>query len=72
MCDLVEELKKSRAGQPEIMGEVPSAMEVMSWKWDCDPELWQFVDFKAVYSYLRGSKSLAIPNEWRPLIPDQL
>ena len=72
MCDLVEQLKASRMGQPQIHGPIPSAMDVMGWEWPSDSQLWQFVDFSQVFTYLRGSKSLAIPVEWRTLVPSQI
>lgn len=69
MCDLVEDLKATCKGQPKTTGDLPSAFETMQMEWVSDMDMWQFVDFKEIYSYLRGSKRLQIPDMWRPLIP---
>ena len=72
VCDLLEPMKSTCKGQPCIEGPIPTAIETMSMEWFRDDELWQFVDFQETYRYLRGSKRLAIPDEWRPIIPDKL
>jgi len=37
--------------------------------WD---DLWGDADMVNVIRYLRGSKLLEIPDEWRPLLPKEL
>ena len=72
MCDLVEDLKATCRGQPKIIGHPPTAFETMQMDWVSDSDMWQFVDFQEIYSYLRGSKRLQIPDMWRPLVPKKL
>jgi len=70
---LMERMKSTCKGQPEIpAGQTPVAIEVMELEWECDPELWSFVDFGEIFTYLRGSKRLNIPDSWKHIIPRKL
>lgn len=72
MRDLVEQMKSTALGQPEIVGPPPSAIDTMQMVWDSDKALWGFVDFPEIFRYLRGSKKLQIPEIWKPIIPRRL
>eukprot|EP00435_Cladocopium_sp_Y103_P030334 s1704_g7.t1 len=61
MCNLVEEMKATCHGQPQINGPVPSAVDTMQLHWECDPELWQFVDFQeATEEELAGATGASV------------
>ena len=73
VCDLVESMKMTARGQPQItMVSTPAAIETIQLDWEFDPSLWQFVDFGEVFTYLRGSTSLKIPEPWNTIIPRKL
>ena len=72
MRDLVEQMKSTALGQPEIVGPTPSAIDTMQMVWVSDKALWGFVNFPEIFRYLRGSKKLQIPTIWKPLIPKRL
>ncbi|CAL1139816.1 unnamed protein product, partial [Cladocopium goreaui] len=62
VCDLVEGMKMTARGQPQItMESTPPAIETIQLDWEFDPSLWQYVDFGEVFAYLRGSTNLNIP-----------
>ena len=66
-------MKKTAMGQPQLPASgVPTAFDTLSADWSTSSELWEFVDFSQVYCYLRGSKSLNIPEEFRSIIPKRL
>ena len=62
VVDLIEEMKASSRGQPELGDAVPPAMTTLAMEWTSDHELWEFVEFDQVFTYLRGSKRLNIPR----------
>ena len=63
-------LKSTRSGQPQLPEVLPAATKTFqSMRYGVEAELWSFVKFEDVFVYLRGSKSLEIPNEWKELIP---
>ena len=35
-------------------------------------DLWPDAKLQEVFSYLRGSNKIAIPEEWRPVLPTNL
>lgn len=73
VCDLVEQQKATCKGQPLLPESgVPPAFYTIQTEWVSDDELWQFVDFKQLFTYLRGSKRLNMPIIWRTIIPDRL
>lgn len=72
ICNLVEKMKATACGQPQISGPVPDAVDTMRLEWECDPELWQFVDFHEIFVYLRGSTRLSLPEIWQSVIPRKL
>lgn len=70
MVDLIEEMKANARGQPALPDDIPSAFITMStFEWECDPNLWRYVNFTQLYKYLRGFKKLHIPSEWRCIVP---
>ena len=70
VCDLVESMKRTSRGQPQLpMESTPPAIETIQLDWEFDPSLWQFVDFREVFTYLRGSTNLKIPEPWKTIIP---
>ena len=79
---LMERMKSTCKGQPEIpAGQTPVAIEVMELEWECDPELWSFVDFNEDFHLPEGFKKIEHPrfleayhskeasdrNQWREL-----
>ena len=72
VLDMVEPMKASCRGLPEIPAELPPAIVTFSeLEWETS-EVWMFVDLASVYEYLRGNKNLKIPTEWRPFVPKSL
>ena len=69
---MLEEMKATRKGQPELPHVVPPAIETFMQLEMADPEIWRHVDVKSVYNYLRRSKKLQIPAEWQHLMPKKL
>ena len=72
VVDLIEDMKESCAGQPQLPAVTPSVLETLGMEWHADSDLWNFVGFDELYKYLRGSKRLKIPPEFRPFIPDKI
>ena len=72
MVDMLEDLKESACGAPALPKLVPSALDCFRGPWFRDPREWQYVNFGEVYDYLRGSRKLEIPPNWRGIIPDRL
>ena len=51
VCDLVESMKMTARGQPQMtMVSTPAAIETIQLDWEFDPSLWQFVDFGEVFT----------------------
>lgn len=72
--DKLERLKQSAQGMPQLPEVVPSALECLQ-NWGPDhghSDVWQYADFASVFNYLRGSRKLKIPKEWRGTVPDHL
>ena len=69
---MLEEMKATRQGQPELPHIVPTAIETFGQLEMADPQIWRHVDLKGVYNYLRRSKNLQIPAEWLHLMPKKL
>lgn len=72
VCDLFEEMKSFKLGQPQLPSVVPPAIETFQQLRMSDPEIWRHVDLASVYNYLRRSKKLRIPVEWQHLMPSLL
>ena len=72
VCDMLEEMKATRQGQPELPHIVPTAIETFGQLEMADPQIWRHVDLKGVYNYLRRSKNLQIPAQWLHLMPKKL
>lgn len=72
VLDMVESMKASCKGLPEIPPELPPAVVTFTeLEWETS-DVWMFVDLGSVYEYLRGNKNLKIPTEWRPFVPKSL
>lgn len=72
VVDIIKGAKGTAQGQPQLPATVPPALDTIQGEWHADSELWGFVDFRQVYNYLRRSKGLRIPEEWRSLMPRSL
>ena len=73
IADLIPEMKMYRYGQPEVPQSSywPTALEVFRMDWETT-DVFQFADLPALYKYLRKSKKLRIPPEWKEYVPDKL
>ena len=74
MVDMVEDLKPGAKGKPELpaQGAPPALYTMTQLEWNTPADLWTFADFDQLFTYLRGSKRLRIPLEWRNVIPSKL
>ncbi|CAL1151357.1 unnamed protein product [Cladocopium goreaui] len=74
MVDMVEDLKAGAKGKPELpaQGAPPALYTMTQLEWNTPEDLWTFADFDQLFTYLRGSKRLRIPLEWRNVIPSKL
>eukprot|EP00435_Cladocopium_sp_Y103_P057691 s983_g20.t1 len=74
VLDLVEPLKQGARGQPSLPdGGAPTALYTMTQlEWQVPAGLWKYADFAETFNYLRGSKRLVIPEEWRDVIPRKM
>ena len=70
-ADLREEMKGSRAGQPELPKELPSAVATFEQLEGADRDIWRHVDLASAFNYLRRHRRLKIPVEWQSLVPDR-
>ena len=70
-CDLFEKLKAHGPGQPSLPGAgTPSAVETLKMEWAKDEDdLWGVANIPELFTYLRGSTKLRIPDHFRPVIP---
>ena len=69
---MLEDLKVTCKGQPQLPDPVPSAVssfEQLEW---ADKSVWRYLRLESVYNYLRRHKRLTIPVEWRGLMPKRL
>ena len=71
-CDLLEEMKSAKSGQPQLPDVVPPAIETFQRLKMSDPEVWRHVGLASVYNYVRRSKRLQIPVEWHCFMPLKL
>ena len=66
-CEAFKGACEARPKLPEVL---PSALETFqSMAHGSDTELWQFVNLKDIFTYLRGGKNLLIPPEWLDEVP---
>jgi len=74
VLDLVEPLKQGARGQPSLPdGGAPPALYTMTqFEWPVPAGLWKYADFAETFNYLRGSKRLVIPEEWRDVVPRKM
>lgn len=71
-CDLIEEMKHNRKGQPQLPEVTPPAIETFQHLVVADGSLWRQVDLSSVYNYVRRSKRLVIPMEWKNFFPEKI
>lgn len=71
--DLIPTMKRYRSGQPDVPQTQwwPTALDIYREPWGTT-DVFQFADIASLYAYLRKSKKLKIPDEWRHLVPDSL
>lgn len=72
--DLIESMKSTCLGQPQLPAHLPTALDTfqMNWFSNLDDELWQFAGIESLFNYLRKHKKLRIPDEWKHVVPKAL
>ena len=66
----VDSLKASCRGQPLLPDILPPATETFRlMSYNQDAQLWSNLELSSVFTYLRGSKKLQIPSQWKDLVP---
>ena len=70
LVDLLEEMKRTAKGMPQLPDVVPAALECFN-EWPSDEQIgsYPFARVSQVFNYLRGNRKLKIPAEWRGSIP---
>ena len=74
-CDIFENIKAHKVGPPELPAAgVPPALETMQMEWFKDDSvgLWDYADIGELFSYLRGSTKLKIPDHYRAIVPNKI
>lgn len=66
---MVDELKNTCQGCPKLPEKLPEALDSFCKMPKADPSIWGMARLPEVFSYLRGSKRLRIPPDWRPFVP---
>ena len=70
LASLIADFKGNHFGVPQLPEVLPSPEEIFaSMEWD---SVWPEADIVSTVRYLRGSKSLHIPESFRPLLPSEL
>ena len=70
MVTIFQELINLKQGMPTLPDPVPDAKDTFSsMSYD---DKWQDADVVSVVHWLRGGRDLAIPEEWRKLLPEKL
>ena len=70
---LVETMKQSKHGQPELPLCLPTVLETFTtMTWSQDGRIWEFVDIPQLFNYLRCARALRIPTEWKSIVPKSL
>ena len=72
MCDLMEDMKRTRRGQPQLPSELPPALMSFQQLQPANSNIWRHVGFADVYNYLRRNKKLQIPPQWRDVVPTRM
>ena len=70
MVDIYQALITTKRGMPELPERVPSGVETFTHMSFEDP--WQDADVVSCVHFLRGGRSLSIPQEWRDALPQKL
>ena len=70
LVDLLEEMKRTAKGMPQLPDVVPAALECFN-EWPSDEQIgsYPFARVSQVFNYLRGNRKLKIPPEWCGSIP---
>lgn len=70
VADLIPEMKLTKKGQPDVPQSSywPSALEIFQMGWETT-DVFQSADIGSLYEYLRKSKKLRIPDEWKDFVP---
>ena len=71
-CDLHEEMKANCLGQPGLPAELPLAVETFRLFQETDATVWPTAGLPDVFNYLRKSKRLVIPSDWKHLVPTRM
>ena len=70
LVTIFQELINLKQGMPTLPDPVPDAKDTFSsMSYD---DKWQDADVVSVVHWLRGGRDLAIPEEWRKLLPEKL
>lgn len=70
LSSMYVDLVNNKLGMPCLPDVLPSAIQTftqMSFE-----DVWQEANVVDVVHWLRGGRGLAIPNEWRPVLPHKL
>ncbi|CAE7773786.1 unnamed protein product [Symbiodinium microadriaticum] len=74
VAKILEELKASAKGCPATPGtQVPAALaSFLGIPESAEADLYEFAKLGAAYEYIRGGKSLRIPQDWRAYLPQTI
>ena len=72
VADQTEDFKRTRRGQPELPKDLPAAIYTFTKLEWSESDVWGMAGLPELYRYLRKSKSVEIPQEWRPHFPKDL
>ncbi len=73
VLNLVEDMKATACGRPELPNNVPPALETFTTlEWPESNEMWRFADIPQLFNYLRGAKALRLPKEWKSVVPKSM
>ena len=73
VLDLIEVMKQTKHGQPELPVTLPTAFHTFtSLPWAGDEDIWSFVDIPQLFNYLRKARGLHIPTEWKAVVPKSM
>ena len=71
-ADMLEDLKRTSKGQPQLPNQVPSALSSFQELKCADTSVWRHVHLAPVFNYLRRNKKLRIPVEWQAFVPTHM
>lgn len=70
LANIWKELIETKKGMPVLPEVTPPGVDTFNGMTFDDP--WQEADVVSVIHWLRGSRDLDIPNEWRQVLPRKL